>query len=925
MASNNLEFALRLIAETDGFTAPMDVAKKAATALTGALAAIGLGLSAKEVLDIADATQQMASRLKNATASTEEYNLVQARLLELANGTYRPLQEAQEIYLATSNSMKSLGYSTEEILSVTESLSYSFTHNAASSDKARSAQDAFAKSLDKGRVDADAWSSILAAADNIVGDLAKSTGKTESEIRSLGANGKLSITDLNTALMQSRDRNQELADVMSTSTKDAIQSVRNNVTALIGSLNEQYGITDKLAEVIKGFGENMDWLVTLFEDAIAAVGAWSSELGSIDDETVVALKQALSAAYDVVKDLISIAFEMGKTVFEVFTAASKSVSILTGDVDEAGNSVSFLTRIVQGLSIAFGFVSDGITAIKIGVNLLTGAFYDFGAGVAAVMSKITFGDVSKRYEEQAEYLKGVAKKNYAEAEQLAMDFESKGVQRLQQATKTKAELYAEDAANAKKRLDEISTSAEASEADKIKAVQKWAEAAIAANNGVLSGEMQREMIAKGFIITMDEAGKVAVQAFKQSVGAINENTEALKRTGEAAAKSLGIDVERAATGVSKSFNDAKGQVNDLAAGLKAMGFEGQQASNVIYASLKDLLAKAKTKEEVEIVRQSFVDFGKDGKLSADMVDMGLKAVSQTLQKLPADLDPVEQAFERLGIKTKEQLRLAAQSALADFATIAASGQGTAEDVRKAYERTMQAAIASGDAAVISQAKASASAAGLTVKIDETGKVTTKTYAEIVNGSDGATKATDRVSSGFGRIGNAAHGAARSTGEAAQAAVNSLDAWSKKLDEITRKQGGMTGNDFLNGGSSGNSSASGAQTFAYTSEEQIMKKLMDEAGYDAKRAKVKAHDLMNDTSWAKATDGAFNWSLSNYDYINKTVADLARVSNGTTGTPAKTVKYDIKIGNNSAELYGNTGSEDQVNALMAELERLKKGM
>lgn len=67
----------------------------------------------------------MGERIKNATSSTEEYTMVQARLLDLANKTFRPLEEAQEVYLATAGTMKSLGYSTEQILAVTESLSLS--------------------------------------------------------------------------------------------------------------------------------------------------------------------------------------------------------------------------------------------------------------------------------------------------------------------------------------------------------------------------------------------------------------------------------------------------------------------------------------------------------------------------------------------------------------------------------------------------------------------------------------------------------------------------------------------------------------------------------------------------------------------------------------------------------------------------------
>jgi hypothetical protein len=74
-------------------------------------------------------------------------------------------------------------------------------------------------------------------------------------------------------------------------------------------------------------------------------------------------------------------------------------------------------------------------------------------------------------------------------------------------------------------------------------------------------------------------------------------------------------------------------------------------------------------------------------------------------------------LRRLGVKTKEQLKLAADSAIADFNTMKASGQATSEGLKQAYERVMQAA-ASGSQAVIASAKAQGASVGLQAQIDE---------------------------------------------------------------------------------------------------------------------------------------------------------------------------------------------------------------
>ncbi|RZA04676.1 MAG: hypothetical protein EOO68_07900, partial [Moraxellaceae bacterium] len=101
----------------------IDLATKAARSLVGIIGGIA---AVSKAIALADEYSQMASRIRNATASAAEYQLVQDRLLETANNTYRPLKEAQEVYLGTAETLKDLGYTTSQALDVADSLSYAF-------------------------------------------------------------------------------------------------------------------------------------------------------------------------------------------------------------------------------------------------------------------------------------------------------------------------------------------------------------------------------------------------------------------------------------------------------------------------------------------------------------------------------------------------------------------------------------------------------------------------------------------------------------------------------------------------------------------------------------------------------------------------------------------------------------------------------
>ncbi|MGV8637590.1 tape measure protein, partial [Pseudomonas aeruginosa] len=90
------------------------------------------------------------------------------RLLRTANGTYRALSEAQELYISTSAGLKALGYDTTSALDVMDSLSYAFVTNATKADAAEAAISQFSKAINTGKVSADQWETISSAVPSVI-------------------------------------------------------------------------------------------------------------------------------------------------------------------------------------------------------------------------------------------------------------------------------------------------------------------------------------------------------------------------------------------------------------------------------------------------------------------------------------------------------------------------------------------------------------------------------------------------------------------------------------------------------------------------------------------------------------------------------------------------------------------------------------
>lgn len=258
-------------------------AAKLETGLSGlskAFAALGVAKALSSATQLVEKYNEYADRIRLATANTQEFEMVQARLAETANNTYRSLSEAQEVFITTSSALKSLGYTTSQALDITDSLSYAMVKNATSVDRANSAIGAFSKIIQTGKVEADSWSSILLAVPTIVNDIASATGKSASQIRLLGASGKLAADDINQSLLKSLVSNKEAADAMATSTKDAFRQIENSLGKTLSALNEQSGALDAVvsglklaAVVIQDFGNNTEAMSNFLSIAGTAAAA----------------------------------------------------------------------------------------------------------------------------------------------------------------------------------------------------------------------------------------------------------------------------------------------------------------------------------------------------------------------------------------------------------------------------------------------------------------------------------------------------------------------------------------------------------------------------------------------------------------------------------------------------------------------------
>lgn len=897
-----------------GLSKGMEITRFAATALAGAMAAVGVGIGAREIAEAADSYTNLSARINIATSEGGNFTQAMAGVHQVSLMTNTSLDATAGLFTKVNDVGKQMGMTQQQSLDLVKTINMAIQTGGGDAAASEAAIVQLTQALQSGVLRGDEFNSIMEQAPGISKALAQSLGVTTGELRKMAENGELSAEKVIKALQSQSAAIEADYAKFPTTIGNALQRITTQWQILIGTMDQANGASATVAQWLVTLADNMDVVETILED-IGEGFIWvGDQLKKIDPATFEALKEALSTAYETVKSMAStIGTGIGNTVDQLNTLLGAIFNFESG-IDTAKDKTNGFTKALQALNVVFGFIGDGFEAISIVSNLLAGVFYDVGAAWIGFKANFKWGDAKDQAIADMDAMAKKAQDYYDRATAGAMGFKSAGIAAIEDIGKTQdqknqeslqsnnatfaelakqnqeftqksKDLAAERAAidtqlnQARKdgnqstidaiiqksnelegREKEHAANKAALDKDMLASAQDYAEAAIKANGGVMDGVMQADLLTKGYIVTIDEAGKVSVQAGESAAQAaekakekeealklakenvkkadeellayqkqaavervlLDKQIEEAKKSGDlnalasaqasitaintkeaelannrdlriaelnkantgsgqvaetaysrasAAAKLFGVDLDVSLNKVSKSFSSSGNELDGLKIKLGEAGYTGKQAGDVLYQAWEDWLSKAKSQAEIDMAKAKLQEFGDQGKVSTAQVEQGLIAIKMQAQGLPDDIDPVTEAFKRLGIQTKEQLKLAAQQALMDYITIRDSGKATAEGIEKAYQKAAQSAAASGDAGRIAAVNAMNAGRNLEVQIDDTGKAVVKTMDDWSKSNDRVKDSARGIADGYRHAGQIAREEAKSSTEAWADAVS----------------------------------------------------------------------------------------------------------------------------------------------------------
>lgn len=951
----------------------MGAAKYAATALAGAMAALGIGLGVRELAQTADSYTNLSARINIATKDGGDFTSAMAGVHQIALMTNSSLDATGSLFTRLNAVGKDMGMTQQQALDLTKTVTQAIQIGGGSAQASEAAVQQFIQAMQGGVLRGEEFNSIMENGFGVAEALARGLGVTTGELRKMAENGELSAERVAKALQSQASEVQKTYDQFPTTITNALTKISTQWQILIGEMDQANGSSAKVANALSIIADNLGILKVFFDDVAEGVGYFTSKFKDIDPSTLDALRNTLAQVYENFKLSIKYVADFGETVWSAFTTALDAVSPLFNALLSGGEDVSGLTTLLNVLRMALAGISDASLGLNVGLKLLLSGIQFLSGGLYALSAQaldfLGFDTLAQQALNASDRMFAQAEKNAKGAIKLAEDHKWAVVKTYEDINKTQEQKNSESLAQSKATLDQMlanqqteTNSKKASEAEKLNAVTAYAEAAIKANNGVMDGVMQADLLTKGYIVTIDEAGKVSVQAgvsaaqaaenakvkeealkvAKENVkkadeeylayqkqaaierAALEQQIEQAKRTGDLnalasaqtslagidtkeaelannrttrinelnqlnsgagqvvegaavrarkAATALGIDLDIALGRVSEKFAADQVHLDNYANGFDELGLKGEQATNALYAGWEKWVAGAKSQVELDAAKAKLQSFGEQGKLSTSQVEMGLQAIKRASQELPASLSPAEAAMERLGIKSKEQLKLAAENALTDLDTVIKSGEATQEGLQKAYEETVRLAQASGNAQVMAAANAKAAYLGLEVQLDATGKATVSKLGEIQ-----------------------------------QAAV----ATQRSVSQV------------------GQSSATSSTQPEVSPEQQATNDHWDDF-----KAKMKARtDAMNAKSQARGLGGGVGSLLSGSSQLAQQIpvapeapmiASSFDIKGIETMQPTEKKILEIQSGGKSAELQGTPEAVDGMEDILREFEMLKRSM
>ena len=279
-------------------TGQLNSAKASAVGLAGAFAG---AYATGHLISLADEWSSVNARLKQASKSSDDFKESQRALMDISQRTGTAFSDNASLFARSAASMREYGYSSEEVLRVTEAISTGLKLSGASTSEASSVITQFSQALAQGVLRGEEFNSVNENGDRVIRALASGMGVARKDLKAMADQGQLTSDKVVPALISQLSALRDEYGAMPQTVASATTKIENAFMAWVGGANEATGATSALTGALNSISDNINTVASA-AGVLAAIGGsrfiggMIGDLGSQTAQLVEARKNEIALA-----------------------------------------------------------------------------------------------------------------------------------------------------------------------------------------------------------------------------------------------------------------------------------------------------------------------------------------------------------------------------------------------------------------------------------------------------------------------------------------------------------------------------------------------------------------------------------------------------------------------------------------------------
>lgn len=345
-------------------TGQLDSAKSSALGLAGAFAG---SFATGHLISLADEWNSVNARLKQASQSTDDFSNSQRLLMDISQKTGTSFSDNANLYSRSAASMREFGYTSADVLDITEAISTGLKLSGANAQESSSVITQFSQALAQGVLRGEEFNSVNENGDRVIRALAAGMGVARKDLKSMADQGQLTIDKVVPALISQLGKlRSEFGELPQTVSSSATK-VENAFMQWVGGANEASGATRTLTGILDGVANNIDEVATA-AGVLVSVGA-ARYFGNM----ALSARSATADIVNAAKSEIALA-EAQVRGTQISTARARAAVYRAQKALEAARGTDAQAVAEKRLAAAQGSLSRNITArtsAQAGLNSVT--------------------------------------------------------------------------------------------------------------------------------------------------------------------------------------------------------------------------------------------------------------------------------------------------------------------------------------------------------------------------------------------------------------------------------------------------------------------------------------------------------------------------------------------------------------------------